>query len=394
MLLARLFVATLAVVCLTIGCGPAHREDRTMDALLQARAQDDAARAAESARLINRLVDNSERKQAHLTPPTTRATVDILVISGGGDWGAFGAGVLKGWGKVQGDLARPKFDVVTGVSTGALIAPFAFIGDDASIEQIVHLYRNPKKDWVKSRGTFYFLPNNPSFFSLPGLERDLKEVVTPAMLQRIVTEGDAGRELVINTTNIDFGDIHAWDTVEASREALQKNDPDHVRRLMLASAGMPGLFPARDIDNCLYVDGAVTSNILYGGRMKAEDSFWGVWKQRNPDKPIPKLRYWVIFNNQFRFPPQVTQEKWPDIMGRGSVMATQSATVNSMRHLYLLAELARLKTGAEVEVRVLAVPEAYVPSEPGAFLKTVMNELADLGEKLGADPANWRTESP
>ena len=85
-----------------------------------------------------------------------QATIDFLILSGGGDWGAFGAGVLKGWGRVTGEMARPQFDVVTGVSTGALIAPFAFLGDDESIERIVRLYRNPQADWTKSRGLFFF----------------------------------------------------------------------------------------------------------------------------------------------------------------------------------------------------------------------------------------------
>src|SRR5687767_5137329 len=70
-------------------------------------------------------------KAAHVAYAAGRApappVVDLLVVSGGGDWGAFGAGVLKGWGKVPaGAMARPAFDAVTGVSAGALIAPFAF----------------------------------------------------------------------------------------------------------------------------------------------------------------------------------------------------------------------------------------------------------------------------
>src|ERR1700750_1846627 len=83
--------------------------------------------------------------------------VDILIISGGGDWGAFGTGFLKGWGKIpkSDPMARPDFDIVTGVSTGALIAPFAYIGSEAAIEQIVKLYRNPQPDWVKKRFLFF-----------------------------------------------------------------------------------------------------------------------------------------------------------------------------------------------------------------------------------------------
>jgi hypothetical protein len=109
---------------------------------------------------------------------------------------------------------------------------------------------------------------------------------------------------------------------------------------------------------------------------------------------MPRLRYWIIFNNQFRFPPQVTQERWPEIMSRATIMATQTSTMNSMRHLYAQAELAHLKHNADVEVRVMAVPDAWVPPKPGTFQKEVMNALADLGERMGADPASWRTEPP
>ena len=109
---------------------------------------------------------------------------------------------------------------------------------------------------------------------------------------------------------------------------------------------------------------------------------------------MPRVRYWVIFNNQFRFPPQVTQERWPDIMTRATIMATQTSTVNSMRHLFAQAELARLKYRADVEVRVIAVPDEWVPSKPGTFVAEVMNDLADLGEQMGANPASWLTKVP
>ena len=106
------------------------------------------------------------------------------------------------------------------------------------------------------------------------------------------------------------------------------------------------------------------------------------------------MRYWVIFNNQFRFPPQVTQARWPDIMSRATIMATQSATASAMRHLAANAELTRIKYGMEVELRIIAVPEGWAPKTAGTFKKDVMNELADLGEKMGADPASWANGVP
>jgi hypothetical protein len=397
---------TLLLAVLTTGCGEARRPDRNAVDLVAARQRDDVDRDVESTNLLNRMVDATRKKQnppattgpttatTAATAPTVLPAVDLLVISGGGDWGAFGAGVLKGWGRVKGDLARPRFDVVTGVSTGALIAPFAFLGDDESIERVVQFYRNPRSDWAKPRGMLYFLPHNPSFFSLPGLERDLKRAVDLPMLERIVAEGDGGRELIVNTTNVDYGDIRPWDVVDASRAAIAKRNPGRVQRILLASAGVPGVFPSQMIDDSLYVDGAITSNILYGGQVSEDRSFWAVWQRKYPEAPLPRMRYWVIFNNQLRFPPQVTQQRWPNVIGRATIMSTQSATVNSMRHLYAIAEIARLKRGAEVEVRVMSVPDDWVPPEPGVFQKKVMNELADMGERMGADPSSWRTEPP
>ena len=135
--------------------------------LLKLRTKGDEQAVAEGRRVLGRSLERAKAEYDRYTaggrkePPV----IDILIISGGGDWGAFGAGVLKGWQKVpaQHPLAKPEFDAVTGVSTGTLIAPFAFLGDRQSIDDIVDLYRNPQEDWVKQRGFLYFLPDNISF---------------------------------------------------------------------------------------------------------------------------------------------------------------------------------------------------------------------------------------
>jgi hypothetical protein len=393
MLAAVVLAGTMLVGCATEN----KRADRTLEDLIAARNADVTARANQSRQFMEMLLKRAEAKAKAAaaggkawTPPT----IDVLVISGGGDWGAFGAGVLKGWGRVTGELARPQFDVVTGVSTGALIAPFAFLGDDASIERIVQLYRKPQADVAVSRGMLFFLPNNPSFYVLPGLERELRAALDRRMLERIVAEGANNRGLAVNTTNIDFGDMHAWDIVDEARAALARNDEERVYSILLASAGIPGAFPSRGIGDYLYVDGAITGNILYGGRARENESLPALWRAKYAAEPMPRMRYWVIFNNQFRFPPQVTQERWPDIMSRAMIMSTQTSTVNSMRHLFAMAEIAKLTRNVQLEVRVMAVPDEWVPPKPGTFVSEVMNNLADLGERMGADPASWRTEAP
>jgi len=395
---SRVLAAGVALGAMLISCASApERADRATEDLMVAREAYDAARARQTREFMERLLDRVDRAaQASVTAgqATKPPTIDVLIISGGGDWGAFGAGVLKGWGRVQGELARPTFDVVTGVSTGALIAPFAFLGDDESYDRIVQLYRHPQDDWAMSRGTFFFLPNNPSFFSLPGLEREMRTALDRPMLERIAAEESSGRGLLVNTTNIDFGRMHAWDIVAEAKTALANGNPDWVHQILLASAGIPGIFPARDIGEYLYVDGAITGNILYGGAMRREHTLPTLWEKRHPGAPMPPMRYWVIFNNQFRFPPQVTRGRWPDIMGRATIMSTQTSTVNSMRHLFALAEVANLTHKGEIQVRVIAVPDTWVPPKPGTFQTEVMNSLADLGEQMGADPSSWRTDPP
>jgi hypothetical protein len=237
-----------------IGCATEQRTDRTMEDLLSARRAVDTDRELRTRELMDRVVKRAEAKvksSVGTGKATVHPTLDVLVISGGGDWGAFGAGVLKGWGRVKGELARPQFDVVTGVSTGALIAPFAFLGDDQSIERIVELYRNPQEDVAVSRGLFFFLPNNPSFFILPGLERELRTALDRSMIERIAAADGTGRALVVNTTNIDLGDMSPWDIVAEAKRSLAGNNEDHVRTILLASAGIPAVFPARGIGDYL-----------------------------------------------------------------------------------------------------------------------------------------------
>jgi hypothetical protein len=326
--------------------------------------------------------------------PGVAVIYDLLVLSGGGDWGAFGAGVLKGWLRVHGPLAMPEFDVVTGVSTGALIAPFAFLGDAPSLDTIVDLYRNPRPDLVKQRWPLYFLPANESFATVPGLERELRARVDMAMLRRIADASRQGRFLLVNTTDVDDGGSRVWDVGSEAQRAVESGNVERVHRILLASSGIPGAFPFREIDGALYVDGGVTGNILYGGATREEQSLPAMWAETYPDLPVPTLHFWVIFNNQLRPLPQATAPTWTAIVARSLEMGTRAATVTAIRHLFTQADIAQLKRGGEVEVRVVAVPNDFVPPKAGVFIKETMNALADLGERLGADPASWRTEAP
>jgi hypothetical protein len=259
---------------------------------------------------------------------------------------------------------------------------------------IENLYRNPQKDWVVERGPLYFWPSNESFATVPGLEKQLRETITSEMMQQIADQQKANRSLVVNTTNVDDGDMWVWDLTSEATRASSSGDRERLMQILLASAGIPAAFPFRMIDGVMYVDGGVTGNIIYGGRVKEEDSFAAVWQKTYPDLAMPKIRYWIIFNNQFEPAPQVTEPRWPAVFARSMVMGTRSATITSMRHLFAQAEISRLKRHADIEIRIIAVPNGWNPPNNQTFDKTVMNTLSDMGQKMGADPSTWITESP
>lgn len=400
--IGRLFslmtVSLMAGSLMLTGCGPAlKRPEVERQKLMELRSSADERALAGNRIILAKLLERTKAeydKRAAAGQPAP--VIDILIVSGGGDWGAFGAGFLKGWMKVPAShpLAKPEFDAVTGVSTGALIAPFAFLGDERSIDEIVNLYRNPHVDWVKQRGFLYFLPDNISFAEVPGLEREMRDHITMDLVRRIAKEGADGRLAAVNTTNLDDGTSRVFDLGAEAQRAVNENNLERIHSVMLASAGIPGAFPFRMIDDELYVDGGVTGNIIYGGRIGEEDSLPAQWQKAYPNLPIPKLRYWVIFNNQFRPVPVITAPNWPTVIQRALETSTRAATATALRHLFAMSEISRLKRKADVEVRVVSIPGDWFPPVPGTFVKETMNNLADLGEKMGADPSTWSTEPP
>ena len=199
---------------------------------------------------------------------------------------------------------------------------------------------------------------------------------------------------MVNTTNLDHATPRVFDLVEEARLASDSGQIERIHNIMLASAGIPGAFPFRMIDSELYVDGGVTGNIIYGGRLAEEDSLVGLWQKTYPDLPMLKLRFWVVFNNQFRPVPEVTPPNWVSVIERSLHTATRASTATAVRHLFAMAEIAKLKRKADVQVRVVSIPADWCPAAQGTFRKETMNDLVDLGERMGADPSSWSEQPP
>ena len=165
------------------------------------------------------------------------SAVTYLALSAGQEDGAFGAGLLVGWSQHGG---RPEFQIVTGTSTGALAAPFAFLGPefDWALEA---MYTKTGVDDIVDARYLVAAVNNDAMMDTEPLARTIAKYLTRGVLQRIAEEYGKGRLLLISTTNLDSGKLVIWNigAIAAS------DNPDRlelVRKIILASAAVPGLF--------------------------------------------------------------------------------------------------------------------------------------------------------
>lgn len=320
-------------------------------------------------------------------------TFDVLVLSGGGEKGAFGAGFMLGWATVDGPLRKPEFDVVTGVSTGALIAPFAFVGDSLSASQIAELYRRPKDDWVRLNGWLFFLPSSVSFLDPAGLRRDVGDQIGLGRLQDIVQGALQDRLLVVGTTNLDLGMPKAWNlTHEAERILSKQSRPSRFVDILMASSAVPAAFPPVVIDDELHVDGGTTSNILIVTDLQAEDAPRKQLARRRPDLKPPKMRFWVIVNNRDEPQPRIVQPSWWSITQASVDTMVRSSTLTTLRYFAQELEYVKVTEDADIELRYVAIPPSWKPPSAGVFDAKTMDELVEIGMRMGADPNSWRTD--
>jgi predicted acylesterase/phospholipase RssA len=179
----------------------------------------------------------SQSVARHVREQRAGQPVNILALSGGGADGAFGAGALVGLTR---SALRPQFSVVTGVSTGALIAPYAFLGPDWD-DQLVEVYTSGRAEHLlHSRGLGVLFGS--SVYSGTPLKELVDRYATDALIQAVAREASTGRLLLVATTDVSTGEPVIWDLGSiamnggAGARAL-------FRDVLVASASVPGLFP-------------------------------------------------------------------------------------------------------------------------------------------------------
>jgi len=194
-----------------------------------------------------------------LEPPT------LLALSGGGSNGAFGAGLLKGWSESG---TRPKIFIVSGISTGALIAPFAFLGSDYD-EDLELLFTSMTTDDLIEKRPLIRGIFSDALFDTQRLREILQQKVDNEMIEAIAREYDSGRRLLIGTTNLEARRPVLWNIGAIAKVGTEEAN-QLIRDVMLASASIPGVFPPVKIKvrvgdleyDEIHVDGGVTAQLV------------------------------------------------------------------------------------------------------------------------------------
>ena len=306
-----------------------------------------------------------ERKRGH--------ALNMLSLSGGGQNGAFGAGFLIGWRESG---RRPEFDVVGGVSTGALLATHAFLGTPADDLKLEEMYTQVTKHDIYEERGFVSLLGADSLRDTAPLRALLSKYITAETLERVAAAYDDNRLLFVGTTNIDYGQTWVWNMSLIAKAG----DLELYRKVLLASASFPIVFPPVEIDGHLFVDGAARSNVVVPGM--------GGTRKPNPPVHGPGNLY-LIDNGRVTQPPQALRR------ALGDVAAT---TVSVMMEQSMQTALIRSYFGTKVlgySYKMVGIPEDVdIGNDVLAFDPAQMRAAFDAGRALATRPDPWHSAPP
>jgi hypothetical protein len=306
-----------------------------------------------------------ERKRGH--------ALNLLSLSGGGQNGAFGAGFLIGWRESG---RRPQFDMVGGVSTGALLATHAFLGtpaDDATLEA---MYTTITSADIFTDRSILGLLSADSLKDTGPLRAMLAKYVTGETLKRVAAAYDENRMLFVGTTNIDYAQTWVWNMTMIAKAG----ELELYRDVLLASASFPIVFPPVEIDGHLFVDGAARSNLVIPGM--------GGLRKPNPPLHGPGNLY-LIDNGKVTDPPQAL------VRALGKVAAT---TISVMMEQSMQTAVTRSYFGTRLlgySFNLVGIPDdVNIGNDPLAFDPVQMRAAFDAGRALAAQDNPWQSTPP
>ena len=338
--------------------------------------------------MVREALDSGRRELAYraangLQGPLPPAV--FLAISGGGDNGAFGAGLLNGW-TAAGN--RPSFKLVTGISTGALTAPFAFLGPayDATLKE-VYTTVSPK-DILIRRGLLAPLVDDAVADNQP-LWKLLEKYVNQGLLDTIAAEYDKGRLLLVATTDLDAQQPVIWNMTKIAASHHPKA-LELFRTILIASASIPGAFPPVLFDveadgrqfQEMHVDGGAMAQVfVYPPGIKLEElaRAHGVERERV---------LYVIRNSRLDPEWAEVERRTMSIAGRAISTLIQMQGIGDLYRIYLTAQ----RDGLDYNL-------AYIPSSFNAphkeeFDTDYMRQLFAVGYQMAVKGYPWAKTPP
>lgn len=309
--------------------------------------------------------------------------VSFLAISGGGDNGAYGAGLLNGWTAAG---TRPVFKAVTGVSTGALIAPFAFLGPkyDYVLEKVYT--QTSQKDIFKKRGLIKGVFGDAMADSRP-LAETIAAYVNQQLMDEIAAEYAKGRVLLVGTANLDSLEPVIWNmtAIAASK------DPNAIplfRKILLASASIPGAFPPVLID--VNVAGTHYQEMHVDGGTMAQVFFYPPsvnLSQAGADLQRKRTLY-IIRNARL-------DADWASV--ERSTMSIAARAIGSLTRTQGVGDLYRIYTTTQrdgIDFNLTYIPPTFNTPHLEEFDTNYMRELYAVGIQAAQSGGAWKKYPP
>jgi len=311
--------------------------------------------------------------------PDEHGEVRVLAMSGGGANGAYGAGLVYGWMKSG---RMPKFQLVTGVSTGALSAPFAFVGAGWEERLKSAFLENKVRGLLRGRGLLSLL--TPGVFSRAPLDDLVRSYVTDDLLAAVASEHAKGRRLLVATTNLDTEQFIIWDmgAIAAQGGPTAK---DLFAQVLIASASLPGVYPptlipvehgSRRFEE-MHVDGqTVRAFFTIPSRLLLTSPNTGV---------LDRADYYVVINGRLQSLFQITPLSALPIIGRSFDTAARA----SVRQTVLSTVEFCRRRGCRLKLASLPNSER---DDPLDFSAAHINSLFRAGQSAVSTGAAWRSD--
>lgn len=303
---------------------------------------------------------------------------NVLCLSGGGSYGAYSAGVLCGWTRAN---CRPNFDVVTGISTGALIAPLAFLGPKYDDDVRKFYTETRSKDVYITRpvrGLFResFADNSP-------LRGKVEGMVTQELVNEIAAAHASGRRLYIGTTELEARRFIVWDLGGIASRGLEC-DRALICDILVASAAIPGFFPPVRIP--VNVNGRTLIEKHGDGGASQAIFFRPPWP---PDLPVAGTRIWCIIAGKLYADAAAIKPRAISLATSSVTDIIYAQTRGDLQRIYTLAKLNGM------EYRTSAIPENFpAPAESTEFEPTALRAMFDEGYRRSATGRAWRDTPP